>query len=195
MAAYLFFYICIKNNPVKFPLLAFLGACLLFTACSHAVLQLDNPTDKKISFLLDGEEEQLAAFENRKIEVPTGTHTLKLAILKIDTTFQTIENTEYLINPSKSWYVKEALSYAKSNVPVKELEEHAIFIKGIEVVGAYKKMGGILVLKKDWDFDVTEAIPDSVKGSQGKAIRYKLYREKDLVKMLVNNFLGIKVKK
>ena len=86
---------------------------------------IDNPTTKKITLTIDGDVITLDSLQSKELRLTTGKHSLKF----IDSTFDfnIPELTDYnkydlLINPTRSAYIFEQISYLKKELTPEELE-------------------------------------------------------------------------
>jgi len=155
---------------------------------------IDNPTTKKITLTIDGDVITLDSLQSKELRLTTGKHSLKF----IDSTFDfnIPELTDYnkydlLINPTRSAYIFEQISYLKKELTPEELEirrkdpqKNTIPYGSVNIMGLFTIKGNLkktteMFITDDWNFGMDEIIPDDVKSATpfDESLRIKLYRE------------------
>ena len=155
---------------------------------------IDNPTTKKITLTIDGDVITLDSLQSKELSLTTGKHSLKF----IDSTFDfnIPEKTDYnkydlLINPTRSAYIFEQISYLKKELTPEELairrkdpQQNTIPYGSVNIMGLLTISGNLKKTKEmfitdDWNYGIDAVIPDEAESARpmDEVLKIKLYRE------------------
>jgi hypothetical protein len=155
---------------------------------------IDNSTRKKITITIDGEVIALDSLQSKELSLTSGKHNLKF----IDSTFdfnipEKVDYNKYdlLINPTRSAYIFEQVSYLRTSLTPEELEkrrkdpEHnsipygSINIMGLFTINGNFKKTKEMFITDDWDYGIDESIPAEAESARpfDEVLKIKLYRE------------------
>lgn len=172
---------------MMFKKLLFLPVVLLVlvSACTFKVV-IDNPTDMNLKVSLDDKEYDVAAFDQKEVELKKS----DVKIIAKDTEGNEILNGtvkitgEGIINPTRTTYViwkdlyclSEDYASFKSNLNIKEM----VLVNDKEYESVDFTLVDDLYILKNWDYNLKESFPDSVNLEKGYVIKSKIYRVEDL---------------
>lgn len=155
---------------------------------------IDNPTTKKITLTIDGEVISLDSLQSKELSLTTGKHNLKF----IDSTFDfdiptKVDYNKYdlLINPTRSGYIFEQISYLRKEVTPEELAkrrkdplQNTIPYDSVNIMGVFTIKGNLKKTKEmfitdNWDYGFDQSIPDNAESARpfDEVLKIKLYRE------------------
>ena len=161
--------------------------CLSLVSCSpeQKSLQIDNPSyetfeikfegNKKIVIPPNTKDEIMVPFEKQKVEING-------AIFEIELDDQ----KDYLLNPSLATYYIEEIYYFISPKMEKEyFEEHynpKSKVEGFEVDAEITKIENVLLIEKNWFFDLDAAPSTGMRtNNDGMVKMKKIHRAEDLL--------------
>lgn len=150
------------------------------------IVYADNPTDKAITFKLDGKEMTLEAHQTQKVMLEPGKHQLQLADGKTIELKQKEGTNRSILNPTASPYFFWKTVYGSVNLPI---EYKLVNIEGKTYEGPFDVSNEYLITRvgnQPWRFGLDEAIPDTVAVNNDRnhytLIFSKAYRLPDFIK-------------
>lgn len=157
---------------------------------------IDNPTTKKITITIDSAVIAVDSLQSKELSLTSGKHSLKF----IDSTFdfnipELVDYNKYdlLINPTRSAYIFEQVSYLRISLTPEELEKrrkstatgkNSIPYDSINIMGLFTIKGNLKKTKEmfitdDWNYGINDSIPAETKSASpfDEVLEIKLYRE------------------
>ena len=155
---------------------------------------IDNPTAKKITITIDSAVIAVDSLQSKELSLTSGKHSLKY----IDSTFdfniaEKVDYNKYdlLINPTRSAYIFEQVSFLRKSLTPEELEkrrkdtqQNRIPYDSINIMGLFTIKGNFKKTKEmfitdDWDYGMNDSIPAEAESARpfDEVLKIKLYRE------------------
>ena len=169
---------------------------ILFVACGgsgKSTFTLDNPSDEKITVTIDGKEHSLEAKTHEKIELTVGEHSVENDKYKVIFTVYS-DSKGGIINPTGYPYIKERRVYS-----VKETTQSGTAMDEDFIIDDYIFTGPFSVTydfiidrsygqgargKGDWDYDLFEPFPETIKMDRDVNIYSKMYNKNEFLEMV-----------
>ena len=173
-----------------------LGLASVLFSCSkqnNAVI-VDNPTDKAISFEVDGKPYKMEPNSTQEIELENGNHTLKTPEGE-EINFEKSEwQSGSILNPTNSEYVLYTEAYTE--IPFEQNRMYKMMFKNVKIDGKtyyapIEITGGYYIPHRDgapWKFGLDEDFTETIdiqnykEGSTYNLMIAKIYRKKDFAK-------------
>lgn len=169
---------------------------ILFIACrgsGKSSFTLDNPSDEKITVTIDGKEHSLEAGSHEKVELTVGEHVVENDKYKVTFTVYS-DSKGGIINPTGYPYIKERRVYAvegtnQSGVARDEdfVIDDYIFSGPFSVTYDFiidRSYGQGASGKGDWDYDLFEPFPETIKMNRDVNIFSKMYNKNEFLEMV-----------
>ncbi len=182
-----------KTMKNLFLLLSLVG---LFISCSQGQkkIYIDNPTNKKISFEIDGKPFTMEAFTIQEVKLEDGNHTLKTPEGKKIRFEKGKEQDGAIINPTNSEYVLYTEAYTE--IPFEENRMYQMKFKNVKVdektyYAPIELIGGYYIAHNgnnpwkyglDEDFEETIDVQNAQKGATYNLMITKIYRKNEFAK-------------
>lgn len=186
-------------KKISYLLIVILLASLSCTKSSK-IVQVDNPTEQAISFVVDKEDPiTIEPNETKEVILLSGSHNITIN----DKNFKIYIDSkkDYLLNPSFSNYVLSQTMYhtdnpkdkaviemykkmKESNPELDKIPFGKIEINEMSISGNLKTTREFLI-EKIWDFSVNQPLPKQMKSKKVGDDIVKIYRESDYLKELI----------
>lgn len=168
----------------------------LLVACGgsgKSYFTLDNPSNEKIAITVDGKEYSLEAGSHEKLELTVGEHTIENDKYKITFTVYS-DSKGGIINPTGYPYIKESRVYA-----IEGTNKTGVTRDGDFIIDDYVFNGPFTVTydfiidrsygngargKGDWDYDIFEPFPETIKMEMDVNIYSKMYNKNEFLDMV-----------
>ena len=169
---------------------------ILFVACGgsgKSTFTLDNPSDEKITVIIDGKEHSLDTKTHEKVELTVGEHTVENDKYKVIFTVYS-DSKGGIINPTGYPYIKERRVYS-----VKETTQSGTAMDEDFIIDDYMFTGPFSVTydfiidrsygqgargKGDWDYDLFEPFPETISMDRDVNIYSKMYNKNEFLEMV-----------
>lgn len=169
---------------------------ILFVACGRSgksYFTLDNPSDEKITVIIDGKEHSLEAASHEKVELAVGEHTVENDKYKV--TFTVYKNSKGgIINPTGYPYIKERRVYAVEGTNQSGVVRDEEFIIDDYIFSGPFSVTYDFIIDRStdqgpigkgiWDYDIFEPFPETIKMERDVNIYSKMYNKKEFLEMV-----------
>ncbi len=164
-------------------------------------ITIDNPTTEPIKLSIDdGEEMHIGPSFLENVYVETGERVIKINGEEEKVTIK--KGEKYILNPTKSEYVKEEVVYSANNNPLadaglgfdqyKKIPFNIFLIDSLPVMGPYKQVTDLLISEYDYHLDQSAPKSMQVTDRYSNISKVKVHRMKDFTNIQERDNIAFK---